>query len=133
MPFSNTFQCTIITPEREVLNEPATSAVFTAHDGEIGILLNRAPLVTKLGIGHVRVDGPSGTREFFIDGGFAQMLNNVLTILTEQAQAVEDINLASAQQALADASALKISDAGYAARDRAIQRAQAQIKLAPRS
>ena len=85
MAKSDTFECCVITPEQEVLRSVVSSAVFTAHDGEMGILLHRAPLLTKLGIGTVRVDGPEGARTLFIDGGFAQMLDNTLTILTERA------------------------------------------------
>jgi len=131
MAKTNTFECCVISPEQEVLRCLAFSAVFTAHDGEVGILLNRAPLLTELGIGSVRIDGPDGLYALFVDGGFAQMLDNTLTILTEQAREPSQIDADAAREALADAQALKIADeASFIARDKAIRRAQAQIRLA---
>ncbi len=108
----------------------ARFAAFPAHDGEMGVLPNRAPLVCKLGIGPLRVDGTDGKQFFFIDGGFAQMLNNRLTILTEQARKVEELDAASAQRSLTDAMAMKVSDdAAFASRNRAVQSARVQKRM----
>lgn len=127
----NTFHCSVVTPERLVLDCDATFAAFPAHDGEIGILVNRAPLVCKLGIGTMRVESPGTKCALFIDGGFAQVVENKLTILTEQAKLAENIDRAAAESALLEAGALRITDeASYAARDRALRRAHAQLKLA---
>ncbi len=131
MAAGNTFLCTIITPEREVLREDATSAVFTAHDGQVGILLSRAPLLTKLGIGTVRVSGRSGEKTFFVDGGFAQMLDNVLTILTQQCTTPDAIDREAQRKALAAAKELpNLTDEEYDARNAAIKRAEVQLALA---
>jgi len=132
MAAANTFLCTIITPEREVLREDATSAVFTAHDGRIGILHNRAPLLTKLGIGTIRVRGGGGEEKtFFVDGGFAQMLNNALTILTEQCKTPDAISADQQRKALAAARRMpNVTDAEYQARSAAIERASVQLALA---
>jgi F-type H+-transporting ATPase subunit epsilon len=121
----------VITPERVVLECEARFAAFTAHDGDVGILLNRAPLVCRLGIGTIRVDTPSGRRTLFIDGGFAQMLDNRLTVLTEQARLLSEIDAAAAERALAQASAILVSDgASFESRQKALRRARAQIALA---
>lgn len=127
----NLFRCAIITPERIVLECEARFAAFTAHDGDVGILLNRAPLLCRLGIGTIRVDTPAGRQTLYIDGGFAQMLDNRLTILTEQARLISEIDAAAAERALTEASALVVSDdASFAARQRAVKRAKTQIALA---
>ncbi len=125
------FHCSIVTPERAVLECDATFVAFPAHDGEMGILFNRAPLMCKLGIGRLRVESATEMHTMFIDGGFAEVLANRLTILTEQAKKPEDLDRAAAKQALVDARAMKITDeASGIARAKAIQRAQAQLKLA---
>ena len=82
-----TFHCSVVTPERAVLECEARFVAFPAHDGEMGVLPNRAPLVCKLGIGPLRVEGTDAAHVLFIDGGFAQMLDNRLSILTKQAHA----------------------------------------------
>ena len=131
MAKSETFQCSVITPERIVLDTPATFVAFPAHDGEVGILPHRAPLVYKLGIGRLRVEAENQKHFFYIDGGFAQMAGNRLTILTEQAKKASEIQPAAAEKALAEARAMSGTDAkAYESRQQAIRRAKAQLKLA---
>ena len=133
MAKTGSFHCSVITPERSVLDCDATFVAFPAHDGEIGVLPHRAPLVCKLGIGALRVESLGKTESYFIDGGFAQMLNNRLTILTEQARKASELQPASAEQALSTARALPIPDEqAFEARQRSIQRARVQLKLAKR-
>ena len=131
MPTSDTFQCTVITPERKVLESDATFVAFPAHDGEMGVLARRAALVCKLGIGVLRVETPDGRHLMFIDSGFAQVLENRLTVLTQQAREPKDIDAAAAEQALVQARAMKITDdKSLTERSNAIQRARVQLKLA---
>ena len=127
----DTFQCSVVTPERTVLECDAKFVAFPAHDGEMGALVNRAPLVCKLGIGRLRVESPEETYVMFVDGGFAQVVENRLTILTQQARKPEEIDVEAAQQALVEARAMKITDdASFTDRSNAIQRSQIQLKLA---
>jgi F-type H+-transporting ATPase subunit epsilon len=132
MASTGTFHCVVVTPERIVLEREATFVAFPAFDGEMGILRNRAPLVAKLGAGELRVESAEGTERLFIDGGFAQMVENRLTILTEQARPIAELDRADAQQELQSALALP---AGYegsqAIRERALRRARTKLRLAP--
>ena len=131
MAASNTFQCSVITPERKVLECEATSVAIPAHDGEIGILWQRAPLVCKLGIGALRVESGGETHVLFIDRGFAQVVDNRVSILTQRACKPEEIDAAAAKEALTEALKLEITDeASFVARSDAIQRAKTQLKLA---
>jgi len=131
MARTDTFLCSVITPEQAVLEVNATFVAFPAHDGEVGILRDRAPLLFKMGIGVLRVETPEGNHRFFVDGGFAQMVDNRLTLLTEQAKRPEEIDLKAAERALNEARALPmVSDAEFAARQKAVQRAEVQIKVA---
>jgi F-type H+-transporting ATPase subunit epsilon len=131
MARSDTFHCSVITPEQAVLETDATFVAFPAHDGEVGILRDRAPLLYKMGIGQLRVETPDGEHRYFVDGGFAQMVDNRLTLLTEQAKPVAEIDRAAAARALEAARALPmVTDAEFAARQRAVQSAKTQIALA---
>ena len=72
------FQVVIVTPEQQVLDETVSQAIIPAHDGQIGILTNRAPLLVKLGQGPLQLDlagqqGRGTTRMFYVEGGIAQM------------------------------------------------------------
>ncbi|MEA2695701.1 MAG: F-type H+-transporting ATPase subunit epsilon [Acidobacteriota bacterium] len=133
MAKGDTFHCSVITPERAVLDADATFVAFPAHDGEVGILPGRAPLLFKLGIGVLRVESPTvagGEEQLFVDGGFAQMVEDRLTILTEQAKRPAEIDRVAAEKAFAAAHDLPAeSDAEFAARQRALERARVQLRM----
>jgi F-type H+-transporting ATPase subunit epsilon len=126
-----TFHLSVITPEKAVLEAEATFVAIPAWDGEIGILAHRAPLLAKLGVGWLRADTAQGKHAFLIDGGFAQVVDNKVSVLTEKAQTAAEIDPAAARAALERAMAMKITDeASSEARTRAISLARLQIKAA---
>jgi F-type H+-transporting ATPase subunit epsilon len=130
---ADTFHISVITPERAVLETDAAFAAVPAHDGELGILKDRAPMLYRLGAGLLRVDTAEGKRALFVAGGFAQMVDNRLTILTEVAKQLDQLDRAAAERALADAQAMKSgSDAEWKARQRALAAARAELRLAHR-
>jgi F-type H+-transporting ATPase subunit epsilon len=81
----NDIHLLVITPERQVLQQPVDAVVIPAHDGELGVLRNRAALMCELGIGQLRYTTAGRTQRMFIDGGFAQVLDNQVTVLTNRA------------------------------------------------
>jgi F-type H+-transporting ATPase subunit epsilon len=80
-----TFHVTVLTPEAPVLEAEATQVLVPSHDGLTGILTKRAPVLTKLGTGVLRLDLQNGQQKYVITGGYAQMKDNVLTILADEA------------------------------------------------
>jgi F-type H+-transporting ATPase subunit epsilon len=129
-PDSKTLQCVVVTPERAVLDEPADFVALPMYDGELGVLPGRAPLIGRLGLGELRLRRGSEVRRFFIEGGFAQIRANVVTVLTQHAQRAEDINASVAAQALTQAQAPTASPEARAAQDKAQERARAQLRVA---
>lgn len=80
------FQCDIVTPDREVFAQSVTGVILPAHDGQVGILTNRAPLLVRLGDGTLTAHLAAGAdRTYHVRGGVAQMKDNKLTVLTEHA------------------------------------------------
>ena len=126
------FHVVIITPEQTVLDETITQAIIPAHDGQIGILTGRAPLLVKLGQGRLRLEQGGGkTRDFYVEGGLAQMKDNDLTILTQVAMPVEQIDVEAAKAEFAEATAQRITDkASFDDRQRRLQRARSMQDLA---
>lgn len=124
---AGTFQLSVVTPEREVLAVEARFAALPAYDGEIGILPRRAALLTQLGSGLLRIEEAGGAkRQLFVSGGFAQMVDDKLTLLTEEAREPEAVTAEAAAASLAEAGALAAtSDAEFAKKDRALARARA--------
>jgi len=83
---AGTFRVAVVTPEREVAALMAKFVALPAFDGEMGILAKRAPLLTQLGSGLLRIEGADGAKvSFFVSGGFAQMVEDKLTVLTPEA------------------------------------------------
>lgn len=116
----------VITPERQVVSEQAEQVSFTAHDGEVGVLPGRAALMCELGVGQVRYRSAGQTRRVFIDGGFAQVVNDKVTILTDMAVAAEEITptqISAAQQLAAE------SPGGSAEAFQKRQRAQRRVRV----
>ena len=126
------FQCVVVTPEEQALDESVAQVVLPVWDGEIGILTGRAPLLAKIGLGVLRVDLASGgSRKFMIDGGIAQMKGNRLTILTNEAIAADKVNLESARAQYAEAEARIPTDPKTReARTHQMRRARVQEELA---
>jgi len=126
------FQCVVVTPEEQTLDETVTQAILPAHDGEIGILSDRAPLLVKLGLGKLRLDLQGGQRRIlYIEGGVAQMKDNKLTILTNEAIDPEDITREAARAERAEAEARRITDQkSFEERQRRLARARAMEELA---
>ena len=128
------FQCTIVTPEQQLLDESATQVILPAHDGQVGILTGRAPLLVKLGLGKLQIDRPGGQQEvYLIDGGIAQMKDNRLTVLTGGAWLPANIDAASAR-AEYDAAVAEPAETPHAVeeRQRKINRAKMKQEMATR-
>lgn len=86
----------LITPERRVFEGPADFVALPAHDGEFGILFRRAPLVVQLGAGRLKLRLDQVEQMWFVDGGFAQVIDDRVTVLTQQAMRTSDIHRGTA-------------------------------------
>ena len=82
-------KASIISPERVLFEGEVSSIVAPAFDGEVGILSRHAPMVTLLGRGVLRLEGSSGGgRRFNVSGGFLQVADDVVRVVTESATPV---------------------------------------------
>jgi len=109
---AKTFRCTIVTPADAVFDEDVSYVSFPAWDGQHGVMHGQSPLLSRLGIGAMRIEraGGAGNCRFHVDGGFAQVCGGALTILTEQASLPEDISAAEAEAELAEANVRATAD-----------------------
>jgi F-type H+-transporting ATPase subunit epsilon len=91
-----TLRCAVVTPEKSVFDENATQITVPAHDGEVGILPGHARLLARLGVGELRIRQDGRTHRMFVEGGFVQVADDRVTVLTDAACAIEEIDLAAA-------------------------------------
>jgi F-type H+-transporting ATPase subunit epsilon len=75
----------VLSPEQAIYDGPATSVVAPAWNGQLGILRGHAPLMALLGEGVLRIQNDRDTLEFRVSGGFLQVVDNVVTVLSERA------------------------------------------------
>lgn len=75
----------IISPESTVYEGEADMVVAPAWDGEIGVLRGHAPMLVLLGAGEMRVKSGAAEQRFHVEGGFMQVSDDVVTILSEAA------------------------------------------------
>jgi F-type H+-transporting ATPase subunit epsilon len=127
------FQCTVATPEGLSYDGTITGAIVPAHDGQVGILTDRAPILLKLGAGELRlhVSGGGADVVYFVAGGVAQMKDNVLTILSDEAKTKDQLDVEAAKKDLVDfANAPQGTASEQTLRDRKMRRARAVLQVA---
>ena len=75
-------RCVVVTLEKAVFDEPADMVILPMIDGELGVQPGRAALVGRLGQGELRLKLGGDTKRWQLDGGFAQVRADVVTVLT---------------------------------------------------
>ncbi len=83
-------QVTVISPESAMFEGEAEAVVAPAFDGEVGILRNHAPFMTLLGRGTLTVRTSAGDRRFAVEGGFLQVVDNVVRVVAERVEKAAD-------------------------------------------
>jgi F-type H+-transporting ATPase subunit epsilon len=84
---AGTLQVSVISPEQVLFEGAATSVTAPAFDGEVGILPMHAPMMTLLGTGTLQVQSSEGLKRFRIAGGFLQVVDDTVRVVTEEASA----------------------------------------------
>jgi F-type H+-transporting ATPase subunit epsilon len=81
------FRVDVVSPEATVWSGEATFIVARTPEGEIGILADHEPLLAALVTSAVQVEGSDGSKATIgVHGGFLQVLQNQVTLLTDRAQ-----------------------------------------------
>lgn len=126
----NELRCMVVTPEQTELDKTAASVTVPLFDGEMGILANHSPLVGRLGYGVLRIGSEGAGDEYFIEGGFVQVADNIVSVLTDKVSPRADITRAMAEEAMAQALQMpREQPEQAAAREKAVFRAQAMSRV----
>ena len=132
MRYLRPFKCEVYTPDGLAAAAEATSVVLPARDGQVGVLGGHAPMVALMGAGRLAIEAVGGgRREFFLEGGFAQVRENLLTIWADECISVEDIDAEAAWDEIQQARRMpRDSDEERRLRRRTIEAATVKFKLA---
>jgi F-type H+-transporting ATPase subunit epsilon len=91
-------QLEVITPERLVLREAVDEVTLPGLDGELGILPEHTPLISQLQTGALTYRQSGEKRSLHVSGGFAEVLPDRVSVLTDVAEAAEDIDAERAKR-----------------------------------
>jgi len=120
----------IITPDETVYAASAHQVVLPTEMGETGVLPGHVPLVTKLVPGEVRLTREEGEENLAVDIGFARVMGSDVTILTEAAIDVKEIDLSEVDEAR-DRAEKALQQAEREGHDAAeIERLQSNVRFA---
>jgi len=127
----SSLKCVVVTPEKTELDVDTDSVTIPMYDGEMGILKGHSPLVGRLGYGILKIGTGSSDGGYFIEGGLVQVLNDVVSVLTDRLVPMSEVTSSSASEAMKEALAMPTDDPDVAvAREKAIARARAMTRLA---
>nr|YP_010471113.1 ATP synthase CF1 epsilon subunit [Synarthrophyton patena]UVF62942.1 ATP synthase CF1 epsilon subunit [Synarthrophyton patena] len=98
-----TLKIRVIAPDRTVWDADAEEAILPSSTGQLGILTGHIPLLTALDIGVMRVRIEKDWIPIVLLGGFAEVDNNVITILVNGAEEASEINIETAKSNLESA------------------------------
>jgi len=123
-------QCVVVTPEKTLLDETVEFVSLPLYDGELGVLPGRSPLIGRLGYGELRTKLGETVQRYYVDGGFAQIRDNVVTVLTNRALAATAIDPSAASRELEQVQVKRaLSDHDFAEKSRAVARSRAMIRV----
>lgn len=131
----NTLSISVVTPEQTVLEQKALFAALPLFDGEIGIAPLRSPMIGRLGYGEMRITDLNGKVDtFYVDGGFVQVDDNAVSILTNRAIPADQVDENTAAEQVKSAMTMQAhTDELLAIRDRHLAQGRAQERVARRA
>ncbi len=128
---NKSLQCIVVTPEETVLEGEATFVALPLFDGEVGIGLHHSPMIGRLGYGEMRITNGEESSSYYVDGGFVQVADNLVSVLTNRAVPAATVDGETAEQQLAEVLSRRVAGADQLAiRDRQLSQARAQIRVA---
>ena len=124
----------VVTPEKTALDQDATFVVVPMFDGEFGIGSGHSPMIGRLGFGEMRVTSTAGVQRYYVDGGFVQVVGDVITVLTGRLVKNVDVDIRASKHQLDAAMQRPVNtEELLLLRDRAVEQARAQIRVAERA
>jgi F-type H+-transporting ATPase subunit epsilon len=131
---SDGIRCIVVTPEATAVDTPADFVALPLFDGEAGVLPGRAPLIGRLGYGELRILVGRVEQRYYVDGGFVQVADNLVSVLTNRAMPAEKLEPGVASELLHTAMSRRAAGREeMAIREKLILQARGQLRVAARS
>ncbi len=95
---ADSFQLRVVTPSRQLFDAPVKEVTAPGTAGEFGVLPDHVTFLGSLEIGEFRVRTAQGDQRLAVRGGFAEVVNNVMNVLAEDAVFPKDVDPAAAKR-----------------------------------
>ncbi len=121
----------IVTPDRLFFDEDIDSVIVRGMEGDLAVLKGRAPIVTPLRIGKVRIFQNNTERIASVCSGYISAVNDKITIVTDAAEWPEEIDVNRAEEAKRRAEELlkKTEDVDFMRAEAALKRSINRLEL----
>ena len=133
---AETLRLRVVTPQRLLLDEEADEVAAPGTAGEFGVLPNHITFLSSLQPGRLTYKRGGQRRTLAVSSGFAEVVDNVMTVLADSAEFADEIEVERARAALRAAEeslkTLAVNDPAFAEAQAARQRAQARLDVAGR-
>lgn len=109
--------CRVITPEEVIYDDEADLVIARIADGDLGVMVDHAPLVSTVEVGEVRIREGDEQLVYATSDGFFKVSENLVQVLVEEAVSVEDIDVDAAENRVEEAER-ELSEVSEDAEDR---------------
>ena len=125
--------CDVVSAEESILSGTVEFGVFPGEAGELGILPNHTPLLTRIKPGTVRlkVQGQSDFELVYVSGGMLEVQPGMITVLADTAIRAHDLDEAKALEAkkhAEEALSNRQAEMDYASAEAELAQAMAQLQ-----
>ena len=100
---ADTMQFDLVSPERSLASLQVSAVQIPGAEGDMTAMPNHAPALTTLRPGVLRVEGPNGTSEYVVTGGFAEIGSDALSVLAEKAIPMDEMTRAHLDELIEEA------------------------------
>ena len=129
-----TIKCVVVTPEATSIEKDADFVAVPLFDGEKGIAAGHSPMIGRLGYGELRLRSGGNIERYYVDGGFVQVEGNVVSLMTGRIVGAGELDASAAESELTEAMKKPANSPELLEiRDRSVERARAQARLAKKS
>jgi F-type H+-transporting ATPase subunit epsilon len=126
----------ITTPEKRVLQTQAEEVICPGFEGLFGVRPGHTPFLSLMEPGPVTLRDGSSTQTYFVAGGFVEVSRDKVSVLADQAEPANAIDVGASQKRLTEAQAkltqLSSADSEFATEAAAVRRETARMAVASR-
>ncbi len=131
---ADTLRLRLVTPARFILDEEVDEVTAPGTVGEFGVLPNHITFLSSLQPGRLSYKQGGQNQSLAVSDGFAEVVDNLMTVLCTDAAYANEIDTGQAQEAVREAeealSALSPNDAGFNDAQNALRLAEVRLEVA---